>query len=185
MMCGQVSACGGDLTGTWTITSGCLTSAGVKDAESGATGSCSGLTVAVTNISVSGTVTFNADMTYTFASLQEQSTLTLNAPASCVGSGSCSALASALESTGDVASATCSGTSGCSCTAMQTPQTETESGTYSVSGSTVTTVPSTGTASSTPFCVQGSVLHLLDTSTMSMGAMGQATIDEDTIGIKQ
>jgi hypothetical protein len=31
----------------------------------------------------------------------------------------------------------------------------------------------------------GSTLHLIVTSMMSVGAMGQAAIDEDTIGIKE
>jgi hypothetical protein len=34
-MCGQVAPCGGDLSGTWAFGTGCLTAAGVKDAESG------------------------------------------------------------------------------------------------------------------------------------------------------
>jgi hypothetical protein len=81
----------------------------------------------------------------------------------------------------------CTGSASCSCTALQTPVVDSESGTYTISGNTVTTVPSTGSTTTTTvaYCVMGSPLHMLETSTMSMGAMGQAAIDEDTIGIKQ
>ena len=63
MMCGQVSPCGGDLTGTWNFAAACITAIGIKDLES----VCPGLSVDVTSASISGTATFNSDMTYTLA----------------------------------------------------------------------------------------------------------------------
>lgn len=184
-MCGQVAACGGDVTGTWKMSSGCITAAGIKDAEGGSSSSCPGASVGVTSISISGTAIFNADMTYTFTALQEQATYSFNFPGSCLNGLSCSYIASSLESSGDFQSANCSGSSGCSCTAVGAANGDTETGTYTISGNMLTTTSSAGDVSTVPYCVMGSTLHMLDTSTMTMGAMGQAAIDEDTIGIKQ
>jgi hypothetical protein len=184
-MCGQVSPCGGDPTGTWNLTTGCVTGVGIKDAESGTSGACPGESVGITAVSVSGTVTFNSDMTYTFTALTSQGTYSLSVPSSCLNGASCSTVAGSLEESGVFESASCSGSSGCSCTALQTPIVDSESGTYTISGDTLTTVPGTGSTTTLPFCVMGSTLHLLDTSTTSMGAMGQAVVDEDTIGLKQ
>ena len=182
--CGQIEPCGGDLTGTWAFTTGCVTSLGFKEAVSGAASSCSGETVAVTGVSVSGTMTFNADGTYVASALSKQGTYSLNVPASCLNGTACSTVASSLEASGEFETASCSGVAGCACTAVQTPITVTESGSYTISGSTVTMASTTG-SSTVSYCVDGSTFHLLDTSTMSMGPMGQAAIDEDTIGLKQ
>ena len=176
MMCGQVAPCGGDLTGTWNITAACVTAVGTKDLES----ACPGLGVDVTAVSISGTETFNSDMTYT--SMQtDKETISENVPGSCLNGRSCSTVESSLQQSG--ASASCTGSASCSCTVQKT-SVDSESGTYTVSGNTVTAVSSTGMTTTSSYCVMGSILHLIVTSTMSMGTMGQAAIDEDTIGIK-
>jgi hypothetical protein len=188
-MCGDVQPCGGDLTGTWLFTSGCITSVGIKDAEG--TPTCSGESIGVTQIAVSGTLTFKADMTYTATSLTQGATFSIYVPGSCNTSNvACSSLATALQSSG-FQSATCSGSGSCSCSGMQT-STVSETGTYTVSGSTFTATPTgggtsmlTGSTGSASYCVQGTTLHAIVVSTMSMGSMGQAAIDEDTIGMKQ
>jgi hypothetical protein len=49
----------------------------------------------------------------------------------------------------------------------------------------VTTSASAGT-STVPYCVQGTTIHFLQIdTTMNMGPMGQATIDQDVIATKQ
>jgi hypothetical protein len=164
------------------VTRGCITGIGIKDAEAG--GTCTGESIAVTAINEFGTLVFNADMTYAFTGLSEQATYRVSVPQSCVG-GTCSDAALGLEATGVFESASCTGSSTCSCTAVQTPITDTESGTYMLIGNTLVTTSTAGQASTISYCVQGSYIHLIDTSTMSMGPMGLAAIDEDTIGVRQ
>jgi hypothetical protein len=73
---------------------------------------------------------------------------------------------------------------------MQTA-TLSETGTYTVSGTTFSATTTGGAASMltgggpASYCVQGTTLHAITLSTMSMGSMGQAGIDEDTIAMKQ
>jgi hypothetical protein len=184
-MCGQVQPCGGDLTGTWSFTNTCLTSKGITDGEAA---SCAGVTFTVTALSASGTLTFNADMTYTATSLMNGGTLDYNVPASCASS--CSGLAANLQAGSGVQSATCSGSSDCSCTVVKA-ETFSETGTYTTSGSTFSLTPTGGGASritgsigaASPYCVQGTTLHAIAAPTVT--ATGQAAIDQDTIGIKQ
>jgi hypothetical protein len=183
-MCGEVAPCGGDLAGTWVFGTGCLTAAGLKDAESGEVICSSGESISITSIDVSGSATFNADMTYTLA-LTEQAAARLSLSQSCLQGHTCGELQTALENTGDFASVSCSTSGACSCDATQPTNTAGESGTYTLSGSTVTTTSSTGVVSAIPYCVQGTEIHLLDTSTMNLGAMGLAAVDEDTVGTKQ
>ena len=108
-MCGQVSPCAGDLTGTWSFTTGCITAVGIKDAESGANGACPAESVGVTAASVSGTATFNSDMTYTFTALTSQATYSLDVPGSCLNGGSCSSVANSLTGSGVFESAAARG----------------------------------------------------------------------------
>jgi hypothetical protein len=122
---------------------------------------CSGESISLTSISVSGTATFNADMTY-MLSLSEQAAVRLSLPQSCLQGHTCGDLQTALESTGDFASVPCSTSGACSCDAAQPTNAAIESGTYTLSGSTVTTTSSTGAVSAISYCVQGAELHLLD-----------------------
>lgn len=188
-MCGEVEPCGGDLTGTWVITNDCITSVGTRDEEAA---SCAGVTITVTSSSVSGTLTFNSDMTYSATSLTNRETIVLDLPESCTNGLPCSQATYNLEASSGVQSASCTGSGSCSCTVVRALMPGSETGTYSTSGSTVTFVPTgggtsviSGNAGGASYCVQGSTLHAIDTSTMSMGAMGEAAIDADTIGIKQ
>jgi hypothetical protein len=183
-MCGVVAPCGGNVVGTWTASVGCVTSAGLRQAESGIT--CSGFSLSVTNVSVSGTFTFNADMTYSFTGLSEQAMYQISAPVGCVAGHSCASAATGIESTGEFDSASCTGVSTCTCSAVQTPIVDTESGTYTLSGTTFTTFPRNGLPTSTlPYCVEGTNLHILATVTPSLGAMGQMVVEEDTVAQKQ
>ena len=58
--CGKVSPCGGSLVGTWTITASCES---VSNFTVGA--ECPGATIDESQITTSGTLVFNADMTFT------------------------------------------------------------------------------------------------------------------------
>jgi hypothetical protein len=76
-MCGNTAACGGDIVGTWTIASSCVSGSSAISAT------CPGETVDGANLKVTGTVTYNADMTYTANSILSGSE-TLMLPLSCV-----------------------------------------------------------------------------------------------------
>jgi hypothetical protein len=187
-MCGEVEPCGGDLTGSWVFTNACYTSTGIKDGEAA---SCAGITLSVTALYASGTLAFASDMTYTATALMNGGTLVYSDPESCHNGLSCSQLATDIQTSGGVQSAYCTGSGTCSCTVVK-GQTFSESGTYTTSGSTFSVTPTgggtsriTGSAGSGSYCVQGATLHLLSTSTMSMGTTGQVGIDQDTIGTKQ
>jgi hypothetical protein len=183
-MCGVVAPCGGDLVGTWTVTVGCVTAAGIQ-AAMGNTAGCPGASLNVTNVSESGMLTFNADMTYSIAALTEQATYQLTLPVSCTAGGSCDTVTTALLNTGMFESVTCTGASTCGCTAVQAPIVATETGTYTTSATAVTTVPTTGASSVIPYCVQGTNIHLMATRSTPMGAMGQMVVEEDSVGQKQ
>src|SRR5262245_56084921 len=63
--CGTVLPCGGDLIGTWKIIGGCL------GPSAGESLPCGG-TVQLLTLSYGGTMTFNADLTYTFTDLASE-----------------------------------------------------------------------------------------------------------------
>jgi hypothetical protein len=124
MVCG-----GGDLVGTWTIDAACHTPGGL---EASALFGCSDVRLTAATIVASGTWTFGSDGTYT-RTISQQETFEFKEPLSCDSSATdCSSV--------DVPdyAATCTGTGCCSCTQVRPNKTSTDSGTYAVSGSTVT-----------------------------------------------
>jgi hypothetical protein len=181
--CGRVGPCGGDPVGTWNFDTGCITAAGVRASMSG--NSCPGTSIAVTGVSVSGTATFNADLTYALDALMKQGTYRVYVPPACLGAATCDDISASVLATGAFQSVTCTSGGGCTCSAVQTPIIVNESGAYTISGSTLLTTADTGATSSIDYCVQGMYLHMLDTQSMNMGLMGQATVDEDTVATKQ
>ena len=76
-----------------------------------------------------------------------------------------------------VQTAHCAGSSICTCTVTNGPQTTSETGTYTTSGTTLTITDSDGSISSNGYCVQGNELHIVQLDmTMPMG-----TIEADTV----
>lgn len=182
--CGKVAACGGNVVGTWKVADSCITSSTASMPNT----SCPGETLQVASFQASGTLTLNADMTYTTA-LSTAATLQLVEPLSCLSSGTvtatCDQLAMGLNAA-DAGSANCT-TSGmnCNCTSTFSQPTTTQTGTYSLSGTTVTITPANGTASTDSYCVQGSTLHVLSLPTsMTMGS-GGVTASMDIVATKQ
>jgi hypothetical protein len=138
---------------------------------------CPNETVQVTSTTASGTLTFNADMTYT-AVVSESVFETATVPQSCLSAGgatvTCEELAMAFDATtiGDAGTlaATCT-TSGsnCNCNITLSLQSATATGTYSVSGDSLTTMSQNGVGSGT-YCVAGNTLNVIsspDGGTMS------------------
>ena len=159
--CGQSSACGGDITGNWKVTSSCLK----LELDTGAM-NCPGLRQEVKQVSTSGTVSYNSDKTYN-ASLAVTGLVEMNVPASCLTQQSvtltCAQLQQSLPSgagAGAFQSVSCSGSSGCTCLLELAPQNTTSSGTYSTSGGTVTQTEAGGTPDDSEYCVKGNTLAL-------------------------
>lgn len=189
--CGKVAPCGGNLVGTWKVVDSCTGSTAVSSGSP--ITSCPSATAQVGSVSASGTATFNADMTYS-VSVTESASETLDVPMSCLSSVTCADLATSLGTVlgGDDAGAattTCTASgSSCDCTITLAGMTDNETGTYSISGDTVTTTPTAapGTTVSTgggSYCVQGSDLHLIS---MAMTGPGGATVpSSDIVGVKQ
>jgi hypothetical protein len=186
--CGKVIPCGGAVTGAWKVRGACVNSAAVggsfmADCPTGK---------ASASPTVTGSYSFNADMTYT-SMLTTGGSVSLTFPPSCLTMNgitvTCSQVHQALQQ--DLAdspyqSASCSGSSSCTCKMTLLPQTTAESGTFTQTGTALTLNSDTGSIDGGEYCVQGNELHLitLDT-TMNMGPMGTATIDSDIVLTKQ
>src|SRR5579872_7012075 len=80
--CSPVAPCGGDVVGTWNII-------GASACGSASSASCPGLIITVPSISESGTLTFNADLTYS-VSLSQSIAEAITVPDSCLSSGTAS-----------------------------------------------------------------------------------------------
>lgn len=187
--CGKLEPCGGSVVGSWKLTDGCANSAAL-DSEF-ASSTCPTATASLGSVSSSGTLTFNADMTYTMTNAAIDATLDIGLPSTCLSGASCAELGSALSAEGLTGS--CTGSSSCACSATQTSfvspsGTNDDTGTYTLSGQTIVLTSSDANADTMTmdYCVQGTFLHIvsLDT-TMNTGPMGQATIDTDIVATKE
>lgn len=177
--CGMVEPCGGDIVGTWNVTGECINSM-VLDPQTQAI--CAQAAISNISIAVSGTGSFNADLTYSMA---ENVTLmvTWSVPASCLTGETCDYFASMFQNQLPAnVTFTCTGSSACSCTEVAAG-TASDNGTYALTGSNISiTSAVSGATSSGGFCVQGSMLHLITLdATMNGGPMGGATINKDVI----
>jgi hypothetical protein len=181
--CGNTAACGGDIVGTWTISSTCVSVTAMTAMMPG--GSCPGITVGSSSLDIKGSITYNADLTYS-SSTTTTGSLVENIPASCLVSQgitlTCTQLNqvfAAMGATSPFQSFNCVGSSGCSCTVVLKNQASTATGTYSTTAAGALTLMNS--ASATPsvddYCVNGSTLTESPRagSTM-MGTMVSGTI---------
>jgi hypothetical protein len=187
--CGKATACGGNIVGSWQITSACSTGgASMPNA------SCPGETIAVDSVNDTGSITFNMDGTY-MAMLSTSAQETLTVPGSCLATSgaTCNQLGMALNGTlaqpdggaapGSIsASCTMSGAN-CTCHVTFSLSGQTAMGTYATSGTNVTITPTGGTATTDAYCVQGNTLNLL--SGGSSGMMGTSAPAADIVATKQ
>jgi hypothetical protein len=182
--CGPMPPCGGDVVGTWSYVQGCVN----NDAFAASlTMTCPGMTVSISNFALSGSVSFDADLSYATSSGVETLTVTEMLPPSCLNGITCSALQSSLSQVSQFQSVTCSGSSSCTCDIVTSMDIVPQAGTYSTSGTTITTTQADASAAqSSSYCVEGNLLHLLTLdTTMNMGPMGQATLRSAIIAQKQ
>jgi hypothetical protein len=156
---------------------------------------CPSATASAAGLKVTGTVSYNADLTYTFMSTISGST-SVTLPASCLSSQgvtvSCDQLTQAFmtlaqQGSSGFKSASCSSAgSGCTCNVVLNDQTTSESGTYATTAAGILTeTPANGTASQSDYCVKGSTLTVSPSQSVNMGAMGQMGISGTVVFAKQ
>jgi hypothetical protein len=169
--CGNTAACGGDIAGTWTITSSCVSGTVTST-------SCPGETVDTANLNISGTVTYATDMTYTVNSILSGSEI-LMLPLSCVNKPgattppmTCDQLTGTLMGTIS-RSITCTGSSVCTCNVVISSQTSMTTGTYTTTtAGLLTETPMGGSPSQNDYCVKGKTFTLSPHAAAAM--MGQS-----------
>jgi hypothetical protein len=151
--CPNVSPCGGDVVGTWTVTQSCLT--GSQDLSN----VCAGASAEV-DYMITGTVTFNADGTFSSSSPGGSIVIHDHYPSGCKPEGlTCDQLGQ-LAPDGGRATITCAtdSTGACNCVETIASTAGTTSGTYSRSGDSLTTSHDGGTGMGS-YCVQGGLLY--------------------------
>jgi hypothetical protein len=170
--CPSVSPCGGNIVGTWKVTQSCVTA--TDDLSTTGTG-CAGAS-AVLDFTYSGTLTYKADLTFA-STIAVSEVVNEHFPSGCMPFGvTCQQLG---QSAMDAGTGSCStdATGGCTCNATTTLATTTPSGTYSVSGSRLTSTSATGKASTGSYCVQGSVLYVIpDQGDGGLSATGEIAL---------
>jgi len=189
--CGKVEPCGGDVTGTWKFTTGCLSSTVLAMDASMVAPDCPGLAVANAKVPAVGQATFRQDTTYAITLLTSFQ-FDMRVPRACFSGLTCAQadellqLDFAANPDPDLQSIHCTGSDPCVCTAVSKSMSFDETGTYMTAGTTLATRPTGGGADTQDYCVQGAELHLpVVDRTMSMGALGQATIEGDYVARKQ
>lgn len=163
--CLKFQPCGGDVVGTWNLLGACHSATLLSDLTTELQASCPGASVSVYDIDISGTITFNTDLTYA-SNVNEMLKVTETLPLACLGFASCAEVTSAsAEST-----VTCTGTTTCTCHVVASPA-GTETGTYTTSGTNLT-IAGPNTNETDAYCVESGRLHLLGISDTSGAIIG-------------
>jgi hypothetical protein len=182
--CGEVQPCGGEIVGSWTIKGACAPAPTLAGVVAQLEALC-GDVVTTTTIDVSGTVVLNADGTYT-TSGTDGANATVHVTASCLAQSgmTCDDVGRGVGT----ASACVSASGACDCTLSTPAQSATQTGTYTVSGTSLTLdvmTPAPRTEID-GFCVTGDELHVMNVDTsMTGGPMGMATIVSDLVLTKR
>jgi hypothetical protein len=163
--------CGGNVVGTWSAQTACGDFASASQAAFAAYPACAGLVESATLGTFSMTATFSTDATYSTSGsatvniamgLTQACLTAMSGQPTTLDASVCQSFGTSLAQQSGITGASCTFTNGnCACQYTGT-STLSETGTYSVSGSTLTLTATGGTASSGQFCVQGTTLHLTD-----------------------
>ncbi|HET9933183.1 MAG TPA: hypothetical protein VFQ35_20910 [Polyangiaceae bacterium] len=180
--------CGGDVVGTWAIKDACLdTSAASSQIASTLMSGlgCTTATVQSADAKVSGSLTFNSDMSYQ-ANVSQSTTIKLMLPSDCLKfqgiTVTCDQLNQAVSSgllTGFDSFKCGSVSGGCTCT-IGFSENDTSSGTYTASGNDLTFSNSQSLGGA--YCVQSNQLHMISV-VMPMGS-GETKILGDVVAAK-
>ena len=180
--CGTVEPCGGSILGTWKIENTCLLNGGlVADASA----ICATATLVSTGISGMGMVTWAQDGTYrATGTLSVAFKLTI--PNACFAPDkNCAGVDAEMRANATVTSTGCA-TSGTSCVCQFSSVVGDQTGTWSVSGTTLTQTPTGDTETMDPYCVVCDELHdIAFDMSMSVGSMGMAKIVGDVVYKRQ
>jgi hypothetical protein len=166
--CATPAACGGEIApGRYKITSYCASVNGTIKSEF-----CpAGIAVNSFDLKVTGTMTFNADKTYSSMGTVG-ATIVEVIPAECLMRGAirltCEQLTQSLRTSMGM-SGSCTGSGACTCTLTIADMPSMASGTYSTGGTSLTITPAGGDASVGQYCATPNQVSL---STTSMGMMG-------------
>jgi len=173
--CGGNTSCGGNLVGTWDITGTCVGDQGMTSSAT-----CPNIALDASGLHETGTLTFNADHTYS-GTFMVAGSFVETYPTSCLtASGvTCDLLNQGVQAgvtTGTIASGSCSSVSGgCKCAFEFATTTMPAAGTYATNGGTLTTTATGKTPDNSSYCVQGSVLTVTSSS-MSTSSMSGTTM---------
>jgi len=152
--CLQVQPCGGNVVGTWSFLGACRTPAVLQNFNDSLQASCPGASISALDIDISGTITYNPDLTYA-ANVTETIRATEIFPLSCLGFASCADVVS--SNAGSTVS--CTGTTTCTCRVTGGPP-MIETGTYTTAGTDLTMAGPTSTDTDA-YCVQNNELHII------------------------
>jgi hypothetical protein len=155
--CLKFQPCGGDVVGTWKLLGACSSPALLADLNTSLQAACPGASASAFDVDISGTVTFNADLTYS-TSVTETFSAQEMVPLPCTGFSTCAA----VQSTSATSTLTCTGTTTCACRVTGSPA-GSETGTYAVSGTNLTIVTPDDTTTD-GYCVENGRLHLMELS---------------------
>jgi hypothetical protein len=165
--------CGGDITGTWAISLGCvmLPPDFLVDEETGESpfGDCPELVVNA-EIDLSGTAMFDEDGTFALNTTQS-SDITITVPETCLPMGAaCADLGNAENMVEDLGDS-------CEIKMMQPEQVNEETGTYEIEGNTLITLGADDTEPDEPaeYCVDGDTLRSRNVSDDGAVIIFQAT----------
>lgn len=172
--CKNAAACGGNIVGTWEITSSCVSVSASMFNED-----CPTATVSGSDIKITGAVTYSADMTYmTNTTMSGSAAVTL--PVECLTSNgvtvTCAQLNQVFAADPNSPPVNCvtAGT-GCKCTITLENQASTEAGTYTTTAAGLLTETPTGeSADESDYCVKGTGLTL--SPHQGAGMMGQDNV---------
>ena len=142
------------------------------------------LPIGAVGVSLTGSLAFKTDLTYTASNWHETFNVTETLPLSCVGGGSCSDLNQTTNDGTTALNITCTGTTTCVCHFSGTLTLASETSTYTITGTNIDMAGAT-TSASFSYCVEQDRLHLIDLSTTMTGPAGQAVILSDIVAQKQ
>ena len=172
--CALAPPCGGDLVGSWAVTASCLET----NATAASTPGCQVSLAVKGSYSVTGTAVFNSDLTYNMA-LAGSGTSTVDFPLSCLAvrgiTITCNQLSQQFAPDPTISSVKCTVIGGttqtCECVSTLSGQPNPQAGTYSTSGSSLTTVPAGGAAEAETYCVRGNQLTISPSTADSMSSL--------------
>jgi hypothetical protein len=181
--CGTTQPCGGDVVGMWHFAGTC---SNLKGTSAEVAAACPGASVTANNVSLTGSLTFNADQTYTATNWHETFSGVENIPLSCLAASAtvCADLnGTESDSTNGktvTTTTTCTGTATCSCRIVGTVTLASDAGNYYVAGTTLQMIGGS-TSADFAYCVEETRLHLLQLSTTMTTPLGQAVILADVV----